>query len=140
MSPQRSDLVLTTDIPDVELDILIDDRLDVKPDGGDGGDILIELQLIEDSWSLGCGDDQLSLSPMMVRSPTGTENHLHILVFPAASNPNMSNRISFDPKIFPIILEICPPMMTDIAISVCGFSNSLESWNMSWLVFSQMWM
>jgi hypothetical protein len=34
-----------------------------------------------------------------------------LLVFPAASRPNISSRISFDPKILPIILDICPPML-----------------------------
>lgn len=32
------------------------------------------------------------------------------LVFPAASRPSMRRRISLDPKILPIILEIWPPM------------------------------
>ena len=48
MSPQGSDLVLTSDIPDGEVDVLVLDRLDVEPDGGDGGDDLAELELVED--------------------------------------------------------------------------------------------
>lgn len=47
MSPQRTNLVLTTDIPDIELDILVGDALDVESDGRDGGDVLVELQLVE---------------------------------------------------------------------------------------------
>lgn len=34
-----------------------------------------------------------------------------LLVLPAASSPNISSRISFEPKILPIILDICPPML-----------------------------
>ena len=34
-----------------------------------------------------------------------------VLVFPAASSPSMRRRISLDPKILPIILETCPPML-----------------------------
>ena len=38
------------------------------------------------------------------------EERARILVFPAASNPSMSRRISLDPKILPMIFETCPPM------------------------------
>ena len=48
MSPEKSDLVLTTDIPHVERDVLVLDRLDVEADGGDGVDDLTELELVED--------------------------------------------------------------------------------------------
>lgn len=34
-----------------------------------------------------------------------------ILVFPAASKPSMRIRISFVPKIFPIILDTEPPIL-----------------------------
>jgi hypothetical protein len=47
MPPQRSDLVLSTNIPNIELDILICDSLDVKPYGRDCGDVLIQLQFIQ---------------------------------------------------------------------------------------------
>jgi hypothetical protein len=50
VSPQRTDLVLAADIPDVELCVLVGDRLDVEADGGDGGDVLVELELVEDCW------------------------------------------------------------------------------------------
>ena len=43
MSPQRSYLVLTSDIPDIELDILVCDCFNVEANGGDGGDVGIEL-------------------------------------------------------------------------------------------------
>lgn len=48
MSPQRPDLVLTSDIPDVELGVLVGDRLDVEAYGGDRGDVLIKLELVQD--------------------------------------------------------------------------------------------
>lgn len=34
-----------------------------------------------------------------------------VLVFPAASRPNMSRRISLDPKILPMIFDTCPPIL-----------------------------
>ena len=47
MSPQRSYLVLSTDIPNVELDVLICDRLDVEPYCGNCGDVLIQFELVQ---------------------------------------------------------------------------------------------
>jgi hypothetical protein len=51
VSPQRTDLVLAADVPDVEFGVLVCDRLDVKADGGDGRDVLVELELVEDRWA-----------------------------------------------------------------------------------------
>lgn len=48
MAPQRSDLVLSTHVPDIELDVLVGNRFDVEADGGDGGDVLVEFELVED--------------------------------------------------------------------------------------------
>lgn len=49
MSPEGSDLVLSTNIPNIELDILVGDAFNVKTDGRDSGDVLIgELQFVED--------------------------------------------------------------------------------------------
>ena len=47
MPPQWTDLILTTDIPDIEFDILVGHALDVESDGGDRGDILVEFQFIQ---------------------------------------------------------------------------------------------
>ncbi len=41
MPPQGPDLILSTDIPHVELDVFIGDGFDVEADGGDRGDVLI---------------------------------------------------------------------------------------------------
>ena len=49
VSPERTDLVLATDVPYVELCVLVCDGLDVEADGGDGGDVLVKLELVEDS-------------------------------------------------------------------------------------------
>lgn len=50
VSPERPDLVLATDIPDIELDVLIGDTLDVEANGGDGGHVLVaEFQFIKNS-------------------------------------------------------------------------------------------
>jgi hypothetical protein len=48
VSPQGTNLVLATDIPDVEFGVLVCDGLDVEADGGDRGDVLVELELVED--------------------------------------------------------------------------------------------
>ena len=37
--PERTDLVLAADVPDVEFDVLVGDGFDVEADGGDGGDV-----------------------------------------------------------------------------------------------------
>ena len=38
-------------------------------------------------------------------------NLYNIVVLPAASSPSIRRRISFDPKILPITLEIWPPIV-----------------------------
>ena len=48
MPPQGPDLVLTADVPHGEADVLVLNRLDVEADGGDGGDNLAQLELVED--------------------------------------------------------------------------------------------
>ena len=48
MSPEKSDLILTTDIPHIERDVLVLDSLDVEADGWDSVDDLAELELVED--------------------------------------------------------------------------------------------
>lgn len=42
MSPQRSNLILSSNIPNIELNVLVCNSLDVETDGRDGGDILIQ--------------------------------------------------------------------------------------------------
>ena len=46
VSPQGTDLVLASDVPYVELGVLVCDSLDVEADGGDGGYVLVELELV----------------------------------------------------------------------------------------------
>ncbi len=43
MPPKRPNLILPSHVPHVELDILVRDGLDVEADGGDGGDVGVEL-------------------------------------------------------------------------------------------------
>jgi hypothetical protein len=65
VSPQRTDLVLASDIPDVELGVLVCDGLDVEANGGDGCDVLIELELVENGCarvSSGLAGEYLELS------------------------------------------------------------------------------
>ena len=48
MPPERTDLVLTADIPHGEGDVLVVDSLHVEADGRDGGDILVKLEFVKD--------------------------------------------------------------------------------------------
>lgn len=52
MSPQRPDLVLSADVPDIEARVLVRNGLDVESDGGDGVDFAggagRELESVED--------------------------------------------------------------------------------------------
>lgn len=48
MSPQRSNLILSSNIPNIELNVLVCNSLDVKSDGWDGGDVLVQAQSVED--------------------------------------------------------------------------------------------
>eukprot|EP00438_Fugacium_kawagutii_P031882 Skav227550 [mRNA] locus=scaffold3241:16004:27349:- [translate_table: standard] len=47
MAPQRTDLVLASDIPNGEAQVLVLDGLDIETNGWDGGHHLTELQLVE---------------------------------------------------------------------------------------------
>ena len=49
MTPERPDLVLATDVPNIELDILIRNGLDVEANRGNGRHSLVQLQFVEDS-------------------------------------------------------------------------------------------
>lgn len=46
--PERADLVLSSDVPHGERDVLVLDGLDVEADGGDSSDDLAELELVQD--------------------------------------------------------------------------------------------
>ena len=46
--PQGANLVLATDVPHGERNVLVLNRLDVETDGRDGGDDLAKLELVED--------------------------------------------------------------------------------------------
>ena len=50
MPPKRSNLILPSHIPNVELDVLIRDGLDVEANSGNGSDIGVEFQLIKDCY------------------------------------------------------------------------------------------
>lgn len=50
MSPERSDLILPSYVPHVELNVSIGNGLDVEADGRDGRHRLVQLELVEDGW------------------------------------------------------------------------------------------
>ena len=53
MAPERADLVLSAHVPHVELDVFVCYCFDVEADGRDGGDVLVEFELVEDCWKRG---------------------------------------------------------------------------------------
>jgi hypothetical protein len=105
VSPERTDLVLATDIPHVELDVLVCHGLDVEADGRDGRDVLVQPELVEDS----CATEK-GVSSAIVMNGSRKRGEVGALVFPAASSPSIRRRISLDPKTLLINLETCPPM------------------------------
>jgi hypothetical protein len=120
VSPQRADLVLAADVPDVELGVLVRDGLDVEADRGDRGDVLVELELVEN----GC----TRVSGCCHAAQGGA-----VLVFPAASRPSIKSRISLDPKILFIIFDIEAPIVSDrryaVSIAVGGcVCVAVRSW------------
>jgi len=48
VAPERADLVLSTHVPHVELDVFVCYCFDVEADGRDGGDVLVKFELVED--------------------------------------------------------------------------------------------
>jgi len=94
--------VLTTEpkkpqtYPNVELDVLVHDCLDVESDCGNGRDRLVELELIQDRW----------IKTAVKKEEKKHDTKINVLVFPAASRPSMRIRISLLPKIFDNILPI----------------------------------
>jgi hypothetical protein len=97
MPPQRSDFVLSTHIPNSELDVLVLYSLNIEADGGDGG-------------------DNLSKSAYGKQYPPlwGTMSHFNLykmVVFPAASRPTIRMRISFFPRNRSNNFEIVRPMV-----------------------------
>ncbi len=64
MPPKRPDLILPSHIPNIELDVLISDSLDVEADGRNRSNVGVELQLVEDCYR------PVSVSLQMRRYPT----------------------------------------------------------------------
>ena len=62
MPPERPYFILPTHIPNVEFDIFVSNGLHVEADSGDGRDVLVYFELVEDRW---CGQT-VSLFLMIV--------------------------------------------------------------------------
>lgn len=52
MSPERTNLVLPTHVPDVKLGVFVRHGLDVEADGRYGCYVGVELELVEDRWGV----------------------------------------------------------------------------------------
>jgi hypothetical protein len=118
MPPERANLILPTDIPHIELDILIRDRFDVEADSRDGRDVLVEPELVQNGYQINIVLVSLS-GRTEANELRGKLKESNLLVFPAASNPSIRRRISFDPKTLLINLDTCPP----IAPALCQKST-----------------
>lgn len=80
VSPQGTDLVLTTDIPHGELDVLVLNGLDVEANSRDGGDDFTKLQLVQNSGFTGGietdhENSHLLLPPQLVENLRKGETH-----------------------------------------------------------------
>lgn len=124
--PQRPDLVLSTDIPDVETGVLVRDGLDVESDGRDGVDFACgagrELEGVEDGFEKmlatrfafpGSPTDMRRYAPRAMFAPISALAGVgvDVLVFPAASRPSINRRISLLPKILARERESAAPMV-----------------------------
>lgn len=103
MSPQRSNLILTTDIPDGKLNVLVFDRFDIKT--------CITLdQTSQRRNGLGFSINTPIVGIVVTISPS--LSLYRIVVFPAASKPTIKIRISLLPQSLSKSFEICKPMVT----------------------------
>ena len=67
MTPQRTDLVLTADVPNSKADVLVLHSLHVEADGGDGGDHLAKLELVEHGGLAGVVEAKQKNAHLLVR-------------------------------------------------------------------------
>ena len=58
VSPQRSDLILSTNVPDIEFGVLVRNGLHVEANCRDGSHVLLELEVVQDSC---CARDTLAM-------------------------------------------------------------------------------
>jgi len=80
MSPERSNLVLSTNIPHGELNVLVFDSLNVETNRGDGCDDFTQLELIQNCGLSGSvqtnhQDSHLLLSPELVKQLRKRKTH-----------------------------------------------------------------
>lgn len=76
--PKRTDLVLTTDVPNVELDVLVGDGLHVEADRGNGGNGLSQFEFVQDGRLAGSVKSKHQYSHLLVAKDLG--KHLPHLV------------------------------------------------------------
>jgi hypothetical protein len=86
VAPQRTDLVLTSDVPHCKVDVLVLDCFDVETDRWDGGDDFTELQLVQD----------LDASNDNHRARTHTHTHTHHKF--VATNPTIKKLLLLNYK------------------------------------------
>jgi len=80
VSPERANLILASDVPHSERNVLVFDGLDVETDGGDGGDNFTELELVKDGSFTGSieanhENSHLLLAKHALPNPAECETH-----------------------------------------------------------------
>jgi hypothetical protein len=71
VAPQRTDLVLTSDVPHCKVDVLVLDCFDVETDRWDGGDDFTELQLVQDLDASNERKTQLMNTQVVIEAKSG---------------------------------------------------------------------
>jgi len=117
MSPKWSNLVLTADIPDCELNVLIVDRLDVKA-YMDSLFSTVQILDVNGLVNVPIVGIVVTISPSF--------SLYRIVVLPAASRPTIKMRISFLPHSLSKSFEKETPMLVDSPVLMYGCSRSVE--------------
>lgn len=91
-----SAIISSSTYPDVELDVLVRDRLNIETNSWNGADRLAKLELVQNSWT-SHGEFEKTHCYRRERFVHKTS---YSLVFPAESKPSIKMRISLLPKSF----------------------------------------
>jgi hypothetical protein len=135
VSPKRPNLILSTDIPDIETCVLVRDGLDVEADSRNGVDFACgagrELEGVENGFGEGVSFGSHSTRSIdSCQKACAWRSHApfqlmglqkDVLVFPAASRPSINRRISLLPKILARERESAAPMVGVLCCGVCDY-------------------
>lgn len=78
-APVRPDAGLAAEVPDVKLEVLVAERLDVEADGGLGGDDLADLQPVQDGGLAGTVEAEDQYAELPVGAPEAVEHRAEVV-------------------------------------------------------------